>query len=64
MAAQGDLITFVGNCPALLLVRPSGNGQSFRLIGKAYLHGFMHGELWSPKYLEIFRDNGCTFVIG
>jgi len=55
MAAPGDLLVIVGGCKAPLILRPSEDGDTFRLIGEAYVHGFMYGEMTNPGYLEKLR---------
>jgi hypothetical protein len=63
MAAPGDLLVIVGGCKAPLILRPSEDEDTMRLIGEAYVHGFMYGEMASPAYLDKFGNRGCTFIV-
>lgn len=63
MAAPGDLLVIVGGCKAPLILRPSEDEDTVRLIGEAYVHGFMYGEMASPAYLDKFGNRGCTFIV-
>ena len=38
-----------------LVVRPSEDGDTFELIGEAYVHGIMFGESWKPEACETIR---------
>ncbi|ORY03561.1 hypothetical protein BCR34DRAFT_573432 [Clohesyomyces aquaticus] len=45
----GDLVVLIFGCGMSYLLRPDGSGKH-RLIGDAYVHGIMEGELMAQSY--------------
>ena len=50
-AKPGDLICVFQNCQLPLILRSRKNGDSFQLVGEAYVYGIMHGELFQDPEL-------------
>jgi hypothetical protein len=40
----GDLVCFIRDADVPFVLRPVDNDR-FELLGEAYMHGFMHGEV-------------------
>jgi hypothetical protein len=45
---KGDKIALVSGLGLVLILRDAG-GAKWKLVGKAYVHGFMNGEAWPSK---------------
>jgi hypothetical protein len=43
-AKPGDSVAFVRNSPVPFIIRKVADGR-YELVGEAYIHGLMHGEL-------------------
>lgn len=59
---QGDVcaILFGGDVPCIL--RPTVTGGMFRLVGQAYMHGAMYGEVvknWEQRGVAYGRTEIC-----
>jgi hypothetical protein len=46
----GDQVWLIRDSLVPLVLRPAGDSGTFRLVGEAYLHGFMHGEMLESKW--------------
>jgi hypothetical protein len=44
-AGPGDIAVCVRGVRVPMIVRPMAKG-CFQLVGRAYFHGFMHGDKW------------------
>ncbi|CAI4214108.1 unnamed protein product [Parascedosporium putredinis] len=40
----GDEAWIISGCPFPMILRPSGPQGEYRVLGRSYIHGFMHGE--------------------
>ena len=49
---KGDSLCILSQCPMPLVVRP--DGDKFELVGRAYVHGMMQGEI--VQHLESFNE--------
>lgn len=55
---SGDIVAFIRNTRVPFIVRPAQN-ECYSIVGEAYIHGFMHGEILkdSPlKFQEIIVE--------
>ncbi|KAK5653735.1 hypothetical protein OQA88_7891 [Cercophora sp. LCS_1] len=48
-AREGDGIVIFHGCAAPFVVRENGRGPSFRLVGEAYVHGVMEGQVMTDR---------------
>jgi hypothetical protein len=47
----GDEVWMIRDSAAPLILRPAqGEENRYRLVGEAYVHGFMNGEMLQAKY--------------
>jgi hypothetical protein len=46
----GDQVWLIRDSLVPLVLRPASDSGTFRLVGEAYLHGFMHGEMLEPRW--------------
>lgn len=53
LAQEGDVVVILFGAPFCLVLRPEGVGQ-YRLVGDAYVHGVMHGELIESRSGQMF----------
>jgi hypothetical protein len=44
----GQTVWILSSCPAPVILRPAGHG-AYHLVGEAYVHGAMYGELMTPE---------------
>ena len=58
LAREGDLVTVVFGASLCLVLRPVDDNR-YRLVGDAYIHGAMHGEL----VRDVEQDGGEVFEI-
>lgn len=49
----GDVVCILGGGAVPLLLRPEGDGNSFKLVGEAYVQGMMFGEITIPEPEQI-----------
>jgi hypothetical protein len=54
-----DQVWLIRDSLVPLILRPVGDTGTFVLVGEAYLHGFMHGEMLDPRW----RMENRTVVI-
>jgi hypothetical protein len=45
LAQEGDHIFILRGAKVPFILRKTGEQGRFRVVGEAYLHGYMHGEL-------------------
>jgi hypothetical protein len=43
-ALQDDIICILLGCTVPVILRPSADGSSYRVVGESYIHGFIDGE--------------------
>ncbi|TKA64802.1 hypothetical protein B0A55_10109 [Friedmanniomyces simplex] len=55
---DGDQVWFVSGAKVPFILRPVEDGRHYRLIGEAYVHGYMHGEV-----LEEMQDRGFQEIM-
>lgn len=48
-ALPSDILIAVAGYPAPFVIRPSPDGETWTIIGAAYLHGVMKGEAWDKE---------------
>jgi hypothetical protein len=48
----GDEVWMLQNALVPFILRKDEHGESYSLIGEAYLHGFMQGEMLTPELVE------------
>jgi hypothetical protein len=59
----GDQVWLIRDSLVPLVLRPtSGSSGTFRLVGEAYLHGFMYGEMLQPQWGKE-RKTGVVTII-
>jgi hypothetical protein len=46
----GDQVWLIRDSLVPLILRPVSDSDTFRLVGEAYLHGFMHGEMLDAQW--------------
>lgn len=48
---QGDEVWLLRGCRLPMVLRPNEDGQTFRLVGASYVHGFMSGEMRTEELM-------------
>jgi hypothetical protein len=48
----GDEVWMLRNALVPFILRKEEHGENYTLIGEAYLHGFMQGEMLTPEFVE------------
>ena len=51
---DGDCVMLIAGLNVPVVVRPAKEGR-FRIVGQAYIEGFMQGERWTLEDLEDFE---------
>jgi hypothetical protein len=48
----GDEVWMIQNALVPFILRKEEQGENYTMIGEAYLHGFMQGEMLTPEFVE------------
>ena len=59
VAREGDEMWFLQGARVPFVLRPLGNGNH-ELVGEAYVHGFMQGEIFTKGGLSVSNAVGVT----
>ena len=57
IAEAGDTIAIIAGSETPFILRPNPGGENFTLIGEAYTHGFMYGEIDNFDHREELLEN-------